>query len=118
MRRAVTVLAALAALSPSPAPHAAPPAAKVIETHAQKMRGDGKDENVKSTSVTNDPNKRVPPPPAKAAHKERGDARHCDIHVDNRTPWKVQIFIDGEFEELVPAWGDATSGTVVGKTRL
>jgi hypothetical protein len=29
------------------------------------------------------------------------------LHIDNRTPWKIQIFVDGVYVGLVSGWGDS-----------
>lgn len=73
----------------------------------EKRRGTGTDENIKSKSVQNNPSPEAAPeaPPEKGGKKERQSV--CSLHVDNRTPWKVQIYVDGDYVGLVSPYGDA-----------
>jgi hypothetical protein len=42
----------------------------------------------------------------------------CRVDVDNWTPWKVQIYVDGTFRGLVSPWGDGVTYTGAGPTRV
>ena len=73
------------------------PAGQTVEQKAQKRRGTGEDENIKSRSLENKADEQAPAPPSKGGDdaKTRG-ARGCFVVVDNWTPWKIQIFMDGQ----------------------
>jgi len=75
------------------------------KSDAQKSRGTGQDENIKNRSVKNDPANAPQAPPEKGGEKTRGAL--CYFSVDNRTPWKIQVFVDGDYVGLVPSWGNA-----------
>ncbi len=71
---------------------------------AQKTRGGGPDENIKSKSMSNNPNAATPAPPDKGGEKTRG---YCRLHVDNQTPWIIWIYVDGYYVGAASTWGDA-----------
>ncbi|HXZ27538.1 MAG TPA: hypothetical protein VEG08_06005 [Terriglobales bacterium] len=77
---------------------------KAMTDKATKSRGTGQDPNIKNKSQANDPNAKVP--------KTRGGG--CVLELHNQTPWKVQFYADGNYEELVAPWSTSTysfSGT-------
>lgn len=84
-----------------------------LKADSQTSRGGGEDPNIKSRSVKNDPKNAPKAPP------EEGEARGgwCAFNVINRTPWKIQMFVDGDYVGLVSSWGRAngtySSGTHV-----
>src|ERR1700744_4550127 len=63
---------------------------------AAKSRGDstGKDENIKKDAAPTDPNAKVEAPPEKGGPKTRGGS--CFIDVDNRSPYYISIYTDGD----------------------
>lgn len=87
-------------------------------TAAQKTRGDSnaKDENIKKDRQPNDPNAKVEAPPEKGGPKSRGYACHLDI--DNRTPWIIDIYVDGNYRGQVSRYGDLVGYVGCGDTRL
>jgi len=97
---------------------AAPAKPKIGKVHAQKSRGGGgADENIKSDSDANDPNKQMAAPANKGGERARGmDA--CAVVVDNRTGWYVRIFVDGTYRGTIAPWGDAYCYTGAGTTKL
>src|SRR5687767_10655586 len=92
-------------------------AAKRFEDRGKKARGDAADPNIKTKSDKNDPKKRLDAPAAKGGPKTR-QGPICGVHFDNRTPWKIQIYIDGEYRGLLFPWGDAESAAQPGGTRV
>jgi hypothetical protein len=42
----------------------------------------------------------------------------CRVDVDNWTQWKVQVYVDGTFRGMVSPWGDGTTYTGAGPTRV
>jgi hypothetical protein len=86
------------------------------QVKAQKSRGEGKDENIKSKSEANDPKTLPEAPPAKGGNKTRGTTLAI-VTFDNYTAYKIQLFANGEYIGLVPAWGKvysyATEGNVI-----
>lgn len=90
---------------------------KVGKVHAEKGRGGGTDENIKSDSDANDPGKQMPAPGNKGGEKSKG-AGDCAVIVDNRTGWYVRIFVDGTYRGTIAPWGDAYCYTGAGSTRL
>ena len=95
------------------------PAGQTVEQKAQKRRGTGEDENIKSRSLENKADEQAPAPPSKGGDdaKTRG-ARGCFVVVDNWTPWKIQIFMDGDYVGLVSAWGEASGWYSSGRHNL
>lgn len=78
---------------------------KVITTHSTANRGAGTDQNVKSNDVTNRRDVNTPVPPRKGGPKTRG-ARVGTLHVDNRTPWYIRIYVDGDYRGTIAPYGD------------
>jgi hypothetical protein len=73
---------------------------------AQKARGPGAgDENIKSRSPKNDPAAQAVAPPEKGGKATRQSI--CRLHVDNRSQWKVQIYVDGDYAGLMSPYGDS-----------
>ena len=72
---------------------------------AQKTRGEGTDENIKSKFVANDPKAEIPAPPNKGGAMTR--ANWCTLHVDNHTSWIISIYVNGQGVGDVSRWGDA-----------
>lgn len=85
---------------------------------AQKTRGDAnaKDENIKHDQTPNDPNAKVEAPPDKGGPKTRGMA--CHLHVDNRTPWYIYIYTDGDYRGEVSPYGDLVGYVGCGDTTV
>jgi hypothetical protein len=77
-----------------------------VKTDAQPSGATGTDENIKNPSEQNNPDSAIKAPPDKGGEKTRAGV--CHFHVDNRTPWKIQIFVDGDYVGLVAPWGDST----------
>jgi hypothetical protein len=93
------------------------PKQEVIETSSQKSRG-GADPNIKSETRVNVAKSEPPAPPSKGGEKPRGQISTCDVHVDNRTPWYIQIYVDGHYSGLLPPWGDIYTRAIAGPTLL
>ena len=90
---------------------------KVVEAKAQKSRGEGKDENIKSDAEPKNPTTGGPPaPPDKGGDKSRG--AYCQIHVDNHTPLWIKIYVDGYYAGTMPPWGDLYPTAISGGTQL
>jgi hypothetical protein len=90
---------------------------KVTETHAQKSRGGGADENIKSDSETNSTSNNLTAPPKKGGARAKG-AQSCAVIVDNRTPFLIRIYVDGTYRGTISPWGDAYCYTGSGATKL
>jgi hypothetical protein len=84
-------------------------------TKAEKSRGEGEDPNIKSNEIKNDPANLPKAPGRKGGDKSRGD---CWVHVDNRTGYYINIYIDGYMRGTVSPWGDVYGGAGEGGTTL
>jgi hypothetical protein len=91
---------------------------KVDKDHAQKGKGGGSDQNIKSDSDANDPGKPVPAPGKKGGEKSKGQAGGCAVVLDNRTGWFIRIYVDGTFRGTIAPWGDSYCYTGAGRTQL
>jgi hypothetical protein len=87
-------------------------------TKAQKTRGESgaKDENIKQDRAPNDPNSKMEAPADKGGPKTRGGA--CRIHIDNRTPWYIDIYTDGSYRGQVSPFGDSYGYVGCGDTNF
>jgi hypothetical protein len=92
------------------------PKREVVEAKSQTARG-GEDPNIKTTTrVNNVKAAEVPAPPSKGGETPRGQVRTCDVHIDNRTPWYIHVYIDGTYSGLLPPWGDLYDRAIAGPT--
>ena len=89
---------------------------KSATTKGTNSRGDAnaKDENIKHDSAPNDPNAKIEAPPEKGGPKTRGGA--CRAHVDNRTPYVISIYTDGDYRGQVSPYGDSYGWVGCGNT--
>ncbi len=89
---------------------------KTVTTKAAKSRGelDAPDENIKHGRALNDPYNVIPAPAAKGGEQTRESA--CRIHVDNRTPWSIDIYTDGGFRGTIAPWDDMYGNVGCGNT--
>jgi hypothetical protein len=83
-------------------------------THGTGTAAD--DPNIKQQSPDNDPNAKVPPPPGKGVTTRGPNPWPCRVNVDNRTGWKIQVFVDGQYDGLSSPWGNAYMNTGSGTT--
>jgi hypothetical protein len=73
----------------------------------------GTDNNIKHGRQLNDRDATtLEAPPQKGGPKTRGPS--CRIHIDNRTPWYVDIYTDGDYRGQVSSWGDSYGGSTGG----
>jgi hypothetical protein len=79
---------------------------KMTETHAAAARGVGQDQNVKKDDVANSKTAKLPAPSAKGGPKTRG-AQMGQLHIDNRTPWYIRIYVDGDLVGTTSPYGDS-----------
>jgi hypothetical protein len=101
----VSVSASVLALE---TPRSQPPRrGPVVHTKGAKSRGAATDPNVKQDSLPgNKPGATVAAPPSKGGPKTRG-AMTGVLHVDNRTPWIIRIYVDGDYVGNVGRYGDS-----------
>ena len=88
-----------------------------VTVKGQRTRGqEGSDSNIKHGREPNDPNANIEAPPDKGGPQVRGGS--CRIHVDNHTPWYVDIYTDGDYRGQVSPWGDSYGWVGCGDTNL
>jgi hypothetical protein len=97
---------AVALFTPSLAPAQGSKKGKApeVKSDAQQSTTTGPDENIKNPSEKNDLGDAPKAPPDKGGEKTRAGV--CHFHVDNRTPWKIQMYVNGNYIGLVSGWGD------------
>ena len=91
---------------------------KSATTKAAQSRGESgaKDENIKQDRAANDPNAKMEAPPEKGGPKTRQAA--CRVHIDNRTPWYIDVYTDGNYRGQVSPYGDSYGWVGCGGTVL
>jgi hypothetical protein len=85
---------------------AAPLAAQSVKTAGVKGQASAKDSNIVSNKMTNSVNQKVTAPEKKGGPKSRGAYGTCDIHVDNRTPYYLTFYFNGNVAGSIGPWGD------------
>jgi len=85
-----------------------------VVTRGHKSRGQGADPNIKHKTEANDPNVRILPPAEKGGPKARGSL--CGIVADNWTPWKVQFYLNGDYQGMSSPYGALSGVTFSGPT--
>jgi hypothetical protein len=105
--RSLIALAAVALCAALVAPTAlAAGKNKEIDVKSQTGRGDEK----MKPRPPNDPNAKEAAP--------RTRAGVCEVHVDNRTRWYIDVYIDGNFRGTVGPSGDGYALAISGPTRV
>ena len=90
---------------------------EVVNETAKTGKAGAADANIKHDSEKNNPNAKIAPPPEKGGPKTRGAGPYrCAIHVDNRTPWIIRTYIDGDYVGAVNRFGDIAGYTGNGPT--
>ena len=88
---------------------------------ANKMeagRGGEADPNIKDESTVNSQNQDFPAPKEKSGGTTRGAQGVCTVILDNQTKWRIQIYVDGTYRGTMAPFGDSTSYTGAGLTRV
>jgi len=92
--------------------------AQVVNDTA-KTRGAGAvNPNIKSADTKNNSKQQTPPPPNKGGATRGAGPYECGIHVDNHTPWRIEIYVDGNYAGTVNSWGDVAGITGNGPSTL
>jgi hypothetical protein len=93
-----------------------PMTAQKFQTSGVKAQAGAKDANVKNDNPVNSPDVKKAPPPKKGGPAAKG-GMYCDGHVDNRTPYYVRYYMNGDLEAIIGPYGDYypayTHGTAV-----
>jgi hypothetical protein len=84
----------------------------------QQIRGaeGGTDNNLKHRRQPNDRMPHLKLRPKKGGPETRGTS--CRIHIDNCTPWYVDIYTDGNYRGQMSLWGDSYGWVGCGDTNL
>src|SRR5437867_3894684 len=78
-------------------------ATQTVSDKAQQFRGNAQeDPNVRAKRAANDRSKTTPAPANKSEQATRGGI--CVVHVDNRTPWVIDVYVDGDYAGTVGRW--------------
>ncbi len=117
MRSVVSIVLGLAlGLGSAALVAAEQPKEELITAKAQKARGAGADENMKTDNTVNDPAKTIPAPPGKGGEKSRGVL--CGVVLDNWTPRYVKFYVDGLYWGAAGPWGEVSGLAFAGGTRV
>src|SRR5580700_4493793 len=79
---------------------------KEAVTDKAKSGPQGTDSNIKNDSDKNDPKAQIAAPPNKGGKSRGAGPYPCGVHVDNRTPWLIRIYVDGAYRGAVGSYGD------------
>lgn len=86
---------------------------------AEGDRGSATDPNIKNDSTTNSEQQEAVGPESKGGSSDaRGAAGLCRVEFDNYTRWIVKVYVDGTFRGVVGPYGEGTSFTLAGPTRV
>ena len=91
---------------------------KTIEVKGTKMKAPANDPNIKNSSEKNNPSATAPAPPSKGGPSKFGTSKLCRVMVDNHTQWKIQVYIDGDYEGLVGPYGELYTVATPGSTKF
>ncbi len=92
------------------------PMGKTVEVKSALSRGAGADENIRVARTPNKADASVPAPTSKGGEKTRGTT--SIVHVDNRTNWYIDIYLDGSYCSTIGPWGDIYCYVGTGNTRM
>lgn len=107
---AISLTVSWTALAQKPQPVSLPDRIEVVE-HPRKSRGSGDDQNITSRAIANDTD-------LKSGGEENLRDLLCGIQVENKTSWRVQVFVDGTLEGVVGPRGKLYSITVCGRAKF
>jgi len=109
VRAAVVCIAALVSI---------PLAAQNVATSGVKGSSSDKDTHIKSEKAVNSVDQKIPAPEKKGGPKSRGLNGTCNIHVDNRTPYYVTFYFDGQPAGALGPWGDLLPNITQGVAQI
>src|SRR5260370_24465585 len=89
---------------------------KTVEVKSALSRGAGADENIRVARAPNKADASVPAPTSKGGEKTRGAT--SIVHVDNRTNWYIDIYLDGSYCSTIGPRGDIYCYVRTGNTRM
>ena len=88
-----------------------------VKIHAEKGAAGGTDTNIKTARSSNAKNgaaSEPAAPPAKGGPKSR--ASMCRFHVDNSTPYTIDVYTDGDYRGTAAPWDDLYGWVEYGAT--
>jgi len=107
----ITCLAALIAIP------AAAQNASSANNSGEKGQANAQDQNIKNDQLANAPGQKHQPPPArKGGPAAKGI--YCDVHIDNRTPLIVSVYMNGDLLGVIGPWGDLYPDITYGTAQL
>jgi hypothetical protein len=90
-------------------------AQNTIQTSGVKAQAGAKDSNIKNDNALNSADQKIAPPAKKGGPAAKGV--YCELHIDNRTPYYVRFYMNGELGAIIGPFGDyypdITSGLAV-----
>jgi len=91
----------------------------VLKSTKVTERGSSVDPNIKEESQVNTAGQEAVGPESKGGKSDaRGAGRLCRVAFDNYTQWRIKVFVDGTYRGLVGPYGDGTTFTLPGPTRV
>lgn len=81
------------------------PAQNSVQTNGVKVQAGAKDTNIKNDNPLNSQDQKIAPPAKKGGPTAKAGWT-CDGHIDNRTPYYVRYYMNGELEALIGPYGD------------
>lgn len=88
------------------------------ESSGVKGQANAQDTHIKKGSSTNSPDQKVVPPASKGGPAAKGPWGTCNVHIDNRTPFIVEVYVSGEYAGAVGPWGDLYPNVTPGIVEL
>ncbi len=99
----VAVLVALSLCFAAPAAAQSKAKEEKVTSKAEKGSAAG---NIKSGSEKNDPKSMAQPPADRGGSVRGGGPWPCYVRIENWTPWKAIVYVDGHDMGVVPHHGD------------
>lgn len=88
-------------------------------TKVEAGRGTAADPNIKDSTTANTQDQQFDAPPEKGGSaKGRGGQGLCRVNFDNRTGWRIQLYVDGMFRGVMAPFGDSVAFTGAGPTTV
>lgn len=95
-----------------------PLAAQSVSTSGVKGSSSANDPHIKSDAANNSETQKIPAPPSKGGPKSRGLNGTCNIKIDNRTPYYITFYFNGQPAGALGPWGDLFPNITPGSAEL
>jgi hypothetical protein len=90
---------------------------EVKAAEGSSSKGSSTDSNISEDETPNSKSKK-PEPPASKGGTSKGSSSGCEVQLDNWTPWKVKIYVDGKYQGTMMPYGESYTYATPGRVKV